>query len=98
MINIWISFFGLVLLQTLCFSSLNNNFDVILEYKLILLPIFLYILTFSSMLEYAAIRIFKGGEGEAFSTAILSLGTALLFNSIVESWGTNRNNSKNHED
>ncbi len=98
MINIWIWFFGLILTQTLYFSILNNNLDSILECKFIFLSIFLYVLIFSSILEYVTIRTFKGSEGEAFFTAILSLGTTFLYQCIVENLKTNKINSKNHGD
>lgn len=94
MFSIWFWFFFLILVLTLCFCILDDTIGLLVENIFVLLPFFLYLMAFSCMLEYVIIRTFKGSEGEAFSTAILTILTALSLHGGV---GLLKN-SNHHED
>jgi hypothetical protein len=80
--NIWIWFFILFLSTILFLSIVDDNIQFILKNKINSLSILFFILIVSTIFNYIAFRIFKE-EAEAFSTAILSVLPAFLYNYII---------------
>jgi|LauGreDrversion4_2_1035121.scaffolds.fasta_scaffold254307_1 hypothetical protein len=80
--NIWIWFLILFSSTILFLSFVDDNIQFILKNKINSLPILFFILIVSSIFNYIALRTFKG-EAEAFSTAILSIIPAFIYNYII---------------
>ncbi len=93
MFSIWFWFFFLILGFTLCLCIFDDSVNVLADNLIVLLPTVGYLIFISWMLEYVIVRTFKGSEGEAFATLLLSVLTSLSIYGLV----VQLKNSPQHE-
>ena len=93
MFSIWFWFFFLILAFTLCLCIFDDSVNVLADNLIVLLPTVGYLIFISWMLEYVIVRTFKGSEGEAFATLLLSVLTSLSIYGLV----VQLKNSPRHE-
>jgi hypothetical protein len=94
MFSNWFWFFFLIFAFTLCFCIFDDTIGLLVENIIELLPLICYLIFFSWMLEYVIMRTFKGSEGEAFATLLLTLLTSLaIFGSVGQFKNSHRHES-----
>jgi hypothetical protein len=93
MFSIWFWFFFLILAFTLCLCIFDDSINVLSDNLIVLLPTVCYLIFISWMLEYVIVRTFKGSEGEAFATLLLTVLTSLSIYGLV----VQLKNSPQHE-
>jgi len=93
MFSIWFWFFFLILGFTLCLCIFDDTIKVIGDNLIVLLPTVSYVIFISWMFEYVIVRTFKGSEGEAFATLLLTVLTSVTIYGLV----VQLKNSPRHE-
>lgn len=76
--SIWICFFFMIFANFFYGTLIYDNLPYFFREKWNLLPFFLFMMIISTFMEYIVVRNYPGSEIEAFSTAFISCGTALL--------------------
>lgn len=76
--NVWICFF-LMFFGTILYTSLvYDNIPYILTHKCDLFAVVMFVMIWAVILEYFAVKIFQGSQGEVLFTAIFSNGSAFV--------------------